>query len=145
MTDKSPLRDVLPAHAHRAPQARSPRSGLEVHPLSVGRRCERVSDWFEGGGNGSPVDVRALLDAECTSVLWDIVGLGALVSLGTTADGGALGVTVTVDGRWRRVYVRDTDDLAAYVSEAFPAVEAALGGPSASPGSRKRTRSARGR
>jgi len=102
-----------------------------------------MSDWFEGGGNGTPVDVPALLDTEATAVLWRLVGLGALVSFGTTSDGGALGITVTVDGRWRRTYVRDADDLASFVSEAGPGVEAALGGGSASAVPRRRQRSSK--
>jgi len=104
-----------------------------------------VSDWFDGGGNGSPVDVRAMLDAEAAALLFDMVGLGALVSLGTTSDGGALGVTVTVDGRWRRAYVRHPDELAQFVSEAYPAVRALLEGPTASSAPRRRPRSARAR
>jgi hypothetical protein len=99
-----------------------------------------VSDFFDGGGSGSPVDVRAVLDAGCTEVLWDCVALGALVSFGTTSDGGALGVTVTVDGRWRRVYVRSTDELEAFISEAYPAVKSLLGASTASSAPRKRSR-----
>lgn len=103
-----------------------------------------MSDWFEGGGNGSPVDVPKLLDADATSILWDMVGMGALVSLGTTSDGGALGITVTVDGRWRRSYVRDAEDLAGFVAEAAPAVRAATSARAASSAPRRRTRSPRG-
>lgn len=99
-----------------------------------------MSDWFDGGGNGQAVDVRAVLDSGATGVLFDCVALGALVSLGTTSDGGALGVTVTVDGRWRRAYVRNDEDLAAFVSEAFPAVKALLDAPAASSAPRRRTR-----
>jgi hypothetical protein len=99
-----------------------------------------VSDWFDGGGNGSPVDVAKLLDSEATGALFDMVRMGALVSLGTTSDGGALGITVTVDGRWRRSYVRDAEDLASFVSEAMPAVRAATEGRHASAAPRQRTR-----
>ena len=99
-----------------------------------------MSDWFDGGGSGSPVDVRAVLDSDVTGVLFDCVAMGALVSLGTTSDGGALGVTVTVDGRWRRAYVRTTADLEAFVSEAFPAVRSLLDAPPASSAPRRRTR-----
>jgi hypothetical protein len=99
-----------------------------------------VSDWFDGGGNGTPVDVPALLDSDITGVLFDCVALGALVSFGTTSDGGALGVTVTVDGRWRRAYVRSTAELEAFVSEAGPAVRALLERPAASSAPRKRSR-----
>ena len=103
-----------------------------------------MSDWFSGGGNGSRVDVRALLDSEAAGALWDMVAMGALVSLGTTSDGGALGVTTTVDGRWRREYLRDPEDLATYVSEALPAVRAAIEAPSASSAPRGRQRRTRG-
>lgn len=113
--------------------------------VSVESEGECMSDWFEGGGNGSPVDVTKLLDTDATGVLWEMVQAGALVSLGTTSDGGALGITVTVDGRWRRTYVRDSEDLATFVSEAGPAVRAALGADSASSAPRRRQRSARGR
>ena len=104
-----------------------------------------MSDWFDGGGNGSPVDAVALLDEQAASVLWDMVGMGALVSLGTTSDGGALGITVTVDGRWRRSYVRTADDLAAFVAEAGPAVRAATDARAASSVPRQRSRGSRGR
>jgi len=102
-----------------------------------------VPDWFDGGGNGSPCDVPKLLDAEATGVLWDMVGMGALVSLGTTSDGGALGITITVDGRWRRTYVRDPEDLATFVSEALPAVRTACEGMRASSAPRSRGRRTR--
>jgi hypothetical protein len=103
-----------------------------------------VSDWFDGGGSGAPVDVPALLDSEATGVLYEMVGLGALVSMGTTSDGGTLGITVTVDGRWRRSYVRNAEDLAAFVSEALPAVRAACGARGASSAPRSRQRRPRG-
>jgi len=99
-----------------------------------------VSDWFDGGGAGSPVDVRAVLDADVSGVLFDCVAMGALVSFGTTSDGGALGVTVTVDGRWRRAYVRTTEDLEAFVSEAYPAVKSLTSAEPASSAPRRRTR-----
>ena len=104
-----------------------------------------MSDWLDGGGGGSPVDVRAVLDCDALGLLWDLVQLGALVSFGTTSDGGSLGVTVTVDGRWRRIYVRDADALGSELSEAVPSVTAALG-VSASNGKRDtRRRGARAR
>jgi hypothetical protein len=81
-----------------------------------------------------------VLDSEVLGVLWECVGMGALVSFGTTSDGGALGCTVTVDGRWRRVYVRSTEELEAFVSEAYPAVKSLLGGSGAPSAPRKRSR-----
>lgn len=101
-----------------------------------------MSDWFDAGRSGSPVDVEALLDGAGGEGLHALVGMGALVSLGLTSDGGALGVTVTVDGRWRREYFRSADDLDTWVVEALPAVRAALDAAAASSerGSRQRRR-----
>lgn len=84
-----------------------------------------MSDWFDGGGTGSAVDVVKLLDSTAGSGVHELVAAGALVSMGLTSDGGALGVTVTVDGRWRREYFRDEDTLGAWIAEAIPAVTAA--------------------
>jgi len=104
-----------------------------------------VSDWFDGGGSGSPVDVGALLDSGVTDVLAGIVALGALVSIGTTSDGGALGITVTVDGRWRREYFRDAESALVWCGQAAEAVAAAIGSPRASSVPTQRKRGARGR
>lgn len=81
-----------------------------------------MSTWFEGGGTGSKVDVAKLMDSQCGAGIWELVDAGALVSLGLTSDGGALGVTVTVDGRWRREYVRTEDELLPWLAQAIPAV-----------------------
>ena len=99
-----------------------------------------ADDWFDAGGHGAAVDVPGLLDSPGADGLWECVAAGALVSLGRTSDGGALGVTVTVDGRWRREYFRDAEDLATWVTEAIPAVREACEAASASSARRKRTR-----
>jgi hypothetical protein len=103
-----------------------------------------MSDWFDGGGSGQAVDVEALLDGPAADGLWGIVAAGALVSLGTTSDGGALGVTITVDGRWRREYFRDSEGLCSWLAEAVPAVRAAREGQAASSARGRRQRSTRG-
>jgi hypothetical protein len=101
-------------------------------------------DWFDGGGRGSAVDVPSLLDSAGGTAIWDLVAAGALVGLGLTRDRGALGVTITVDGRWRREYFRDADDLQLWMAEAVPAVRDALERLAASsePGKRARGRRA---
>lgn len=82
-----------------------------------------AGSWLDGGGSGSAVDVNELLaDAQLVAGLADIVAAGALLSLGTTSDGGALGITVTVNGSWRREYVRNADELKLYLAEAVPGV-----------------------
>lgn len=111
------------------------------------REMERdnVSDWLDAGGSGSRVDVVALLDSRASDLLGAIVAMGALVSIGLTGDGGALGVTVTVDGRWRREFHRDADSLVDWLSSGIGDIEAACLKRSASSAPRERTRSPRGR
>lgn len=96
--------------------------------------------WFDDSGAGSQVDVEALMDSGAPSVIWRIITGGALVSIGRTSDGGALGVTVTLDGRWRREYFRDSDELTDWLLRAAEAVEAEADAPSASSGRRSRSR-----
>jgi len=78
--------------------------------------------WFEEAGNGQVVDVAMLMDSGAPEVIWRIVTDGALVSIGRTSDGGALGITVTLDGQWRREYFRDVDDLVDWLARAAAAV-----------------------
>lgn len=104
-----------------------------------------MSDWFAEGGRGAPCDVDAILDGAGGETLQELVGVGALVSLGLTSDGGALGVTITVDGRWRREYFRDGAELRDWLAEAIPAVRAAIAARDASSGRVNGQRSRRGR
>lgn len=111
-----------------------------------GEERERdMSDWFEGGGSGSPVDVTALFDSEAAPLLLGIVTEGAMVSMGTTSDGGALAVTVTLDGKWRREYFRDSEALTVWLAQAGEAVQGQQRSTPASPGSRQRQRGSRTR
>lgn len=104
-----------------------------------------AGSWLDGGGSGAAVDVHDVINAVSTKALFDIVQLGALLSLGTTSDGGALAVTVTVDGKWRREYFRDATELQAWLAEAVPGVEEALpdARPSAAAANGSRRRKAR--
>lgn len=101
-------------------------------------------DWFDGAGNGSAVQVGEVLDDLAIAAVQSIVQAGALLSMGTTKEGGALGVTVTVDGRWRREYFRDAEGLVAWLAEAIPAVEAAMTADRPSGGNGSRSRRSRG-
>lgn len=102
-----------------------------------------MDDWFDAGGRGSPVDVAAALDGKGWEHIVAMVAAGALVSIGTTSDGGALGVNVTVDGRSRREYFRDGAELGEWLEGGLgPVLDAAelARGARASSGSRKRPR-----
>ena len=96
--------------------------------------------WFDGSGNGSPVDVEALFDSGVPVLVGRIVQAGALVSLGTTSDGGAVAITVTLDGRWRREYFRESEPAQEWLTEAWNAVQAESERRPASSGGRKRAR-----
>jgi hypothetical protein len=104
-----------------------------------------AADWFDGAGSGDQVDAVAILTSHPGEALAAIVQAGALVSLSLTQDGGALGCTITVDGRWRREYFRDEDALLAWLAEALPAVQAARGAtvPAAGNGQRRTRQKAR--
>lgn len=99
-----------------------------------------AGDWFEAAGSGSQVDAAEILSGLAAQGMTELVDAGALVSVGKTSDGGALGFTVTVDGRYRREYFRTAEDLALWIGEALPAVQHARGAarPSGGQGNRKR-------
>jgi hypothetical protein len=102
-----------------------------------------MSDWFEGGASRGLVNVPELMDDLVIGGIQQLVADGALVSLGLTSDGGAVGFTVTVDGRWRRDYFRHAEELVAFIAEALPAVKLAREGhaqPSPAPRQRQRGR-----
>lgn len=104
-----------------------------------------MGDWFdEGPSGGQPVDVPALLDSQGGMVVQELVSLGALVSLGLTRDGGALVITVTVDGRWKRGYFRHSEEIADWMAEALPAVKLAVEALAASAERSTRSRRSRG-
>lgn len=97
--------------------------------------------WFDEAGHGSAVDVEALMDSGAPVLLWRIVTAGALVSIGRTSDGGSLGVTVTLDGAWRREYFRDSDELVDWLGRAAAAVDEEA--PKVAASSARRTRARR--
>lgn len=97
-------------------------------------------DWFEEAGNGSAADVSALMDSDAPDLFWRIVSAGALVSIGRTSDGGAVSVTVTLDGRWRREYFRESELLVDWLKQAVVAVELEAERLAASPAPRSRSR-----
>lgn len=105
-----------------------------------------AGSWLDGGGGGSEVNVADLLaETNAAAGLADMVQAGALVSLGTTSDGGALGITVTVDGRWRREYVRTAEELGLWLAEAVPGVTDELAASGSRQGASRPSAAKRGR
>ena len=100
--------------------------------------------WFDEGGSGTRVDVVALLDSKASEMITEMISAGALVSVGLTSDGGALGVTITVDGRWRREYFRDSAQLELWCEDAMAPVCEAAAARLASSADGRRTRRSRG-
>lgn len=99
-----------------------PPQALPPHPAPT-RRDGWMHDFFKGQGRGSAVDVASMLDSEAPALMGAIVQCGALLGLATTRDGGALSVTLTWDGEYRREYFRETEDLMAFLKEALPVFE----------------------
>lgn len=99
-----------------------------------------MSDWLDQGGTGAAVDVAAVMDSDAPELLWRIVAAGCLVGIGRTSDGGALSVTITLDGRYRRQYFRDSEELVVWLKGAVEFAEDEAEARAASPVRRKRTR-----
>lgn len=99
-----------------------------------------MTNWLEEGAAGKAVDVAAVMDSAASELSWRVVAAGALLSFGRTSDGGALGVTVTIDGEWRREYFRDSDELVEFLTGAADYAEQEAARQAASPSRRKRSR-----
>lgn len=96
--------------------------------------------WFDGGGSGSEVDVVAFMDSGVPQLLAEVVAAGALVSMGRTSDGGAVSITVTLDGAYRREYFRDSEEATSFLIGARDAVVEEAEKRPASSGRGKRSR-----
>lgn len=83
-------------------------------------------------------EVGAILTASYLENVIDLIQLGALVSTGTTRDGGAVSCTVTYDGDWNRDYVRDEQGMLDFLHDCAQDVREAATQPA--PPSRSRGR-----
>jgi hypothetical protein len=79
-------------------------------------------DFFSDGGAAAPADVPAFFDSDVPQLVGELVSLGVLVSIGTTRDRGAVSITVTNDGHWRREYFRASSDATDWLRLAVAAV-----------------------
>lgn len=105
-------------------------------------------DWFDSGGAGAAVDVSALLGEGCIGLVGRLLEHGCLVAFGVSRDGGALGCTITSDGRWRREWFREESELSTFLLGAATSLDSSprdAQSPPASRGQRARNGVSRGR
>lgn len=91
---------------------------------------------FKIGKGGTPVKVADVLSASVMELIAEIITIGAMVSLGTSKDGGALSATVTWNGEWDREWFRLEEELVEWLREAVVIVGELASEPS--PGKRGR-------
>lgn len=70
----------------------------------------------------SQIDVAQFIDASAAEYVASLVQAGALVSIYRTSDGGALGVSVTLDGEQEKDYFRSAVELVEWLREVDEAV-----------------------
>lgn len=81
------------------------------------------------GWNGKSkelVDVGALLSATTVEWLQELIEMGALVSLGTSRDGGALSCHVRCGDIKNREWFREAEDLEGWLKDGVEAVRQAV-------------------
>ena len=93
-------------------------------------------------GRSATVSCSEVLPAAVVARVYELVDLGALVSLSRSRDGGALAVTVTWDGEWEREWFRDAGAAQLQLDEWAGVIEDAArdagNPPAASQRARKR-------
>jgi hypothetical protein len=102
-----------------------------------------VNDWFDGDRGNALVDVVEMMSEGADVNLFRCVQSGALISVGMTRDGGAVSVTVTLDGKWRREYFHDANQLTLWSEAAAEAVAVSRGvdaAPATPPPTRRRAK-----
>lgn len=82
----------------------------------------QYDEFFSDGTHDAVCDVPAIFDSSVPDLCAELVQMGVLVSIGTTRDRGALSITVTSDGRWRRGYFRSSEDATDWLRLAVSAV-----------------------
>lgn len=77
---------------------------------------------FKIGRGVQTLPFQEILDATFLELLVELVEAGALVSIGSARDKGALSVTVTVGGEWDREWFRTDEELREWLREAVSVV-----------------------
>lgn len=85
-----------------------------------------MSDGFwDGATAANDVDIPAFFDSSVVDGIIGLLQMGVLVSIGTTRDGGAIGLAVFDNGRRRREYFRESGDAADFLRGAVAALSSA--------------------
>jgi len=86
---------------------------------------------WNGQSSSGHVDLASLLDATTSELLQELVALGALVSFGTSKDGGALSVHVRCGDVKNREWFRVDEELHTWLRDGVIALNPPeAGGPS---------------
>lgn len=93
---------------------------------------------FKIGKGVQPLPFEEVLSASFLELLQELVSLGALISVGSARDKGAVSVTVTVGGEYDREWFRTEDELIDWLKEAVVVVGQIAQEPSNDSRSRKR-------
>jgi len=78
-----------------------------------------------GGGPEQFVDLESLLDSTTLELLRELVRAGALVSFGTSRDGGALSVLVRAGDIRERDWFRSDEELHDWLDDGLTTIRAA--------------------
>lgn len=96
------------------------------------------------GGSGAVVASGDVLGEGPMKRVFELVDLGALVSLSRSRDGGSVAITVTWDGEWERKWFRDLPDAQIALDEWCGLIEDLAGDPRRTPPAANQGRRKRG-
>lgn len=71
----------------------------------------------KNGSTGAVVSSSDVLGGDRAARVFELVDMGALVSLSRSRDGGSVAVTVTWDGEWERKWFRDPAECQVALDE----------------------------
>lgn len=90
--------------------------------FSLIRGAELAHDWFKQRRTRDGIPVDEILDSTYLEFVRELVKAGAMISTGSTRDGGTLHLTVFYDGSNRREYVGCAEEVADFLGEALDAI-----------------------
>lgn len=73
-------------------------------------------------GAGAVIDLVAFFDSDVMSEVWVVLELGAMVSIGTSRDGGAVMISVVDNGEWEKEYFRHVGEAVSWLQRVSQAL-----------------------